>query len=168
MWEWQTYGQSSRRLEATMEETEVCRQLSVSLAELRKAGDVPAQTEMPEDQLYRVIHEAAQAAGVDEGSAIRSIHPQPAHAVRGSSFQEKNVELSLQGLTLEQLVRFFHHLCTANPQLHIAEIALHDPKGIGAATVWNVEPVTLTYRVEQSLERANASDTPLQGTALNR
>jgi hypothetical protein len=143
----QSYRESRRRLETISAETILCRQLAVSIEQVRQSDDVPVQADLPQEQLYQRLHEAAQAAGFDDGSAIRSIHPQPAHPMRGGSFQEKDVELSLQGLTLEQVVRFLHHLCTANPQLKIAAITLHEPKGLGAATVWTADPVTLTYRL---------------------
>ena len=142
----QSYQQSRRRLETVSAETVLCRKLAASIGQLRQTGDAPVQADLPEEQLYQRMHEAAQTAGFDDGRAIRSIRPQPAHSVPGTVFLKKDVDLSLQGLTLEQVVRFLHDLST-DPQLKIAAITLHDPEGLGATTVWTADPVTLTYRL---------------------
>jgi hypothetical protein len=146
-WSWTHYCQSRRQLQVVQVETVTCRRLAASIALLRQKADPAAVLEMPEDQLYHRLHEAAQAAGLQDDRVIRSIRPQPPRAVRGTSLEQKTVELSLEGLTLEQFVRFLYRLHAANPQLQITALTLHEPKGWGTAALWDVEPLVLNYQV---------------------
>jgi hypothetical protein len=160
LWAKQTYDQDRQQLESVAKETADCREIVASIHRLRGAA-IPVDTDMPEEQLYQCLHESARLAGVDDGQVIRSITPQPARLVRGSSVQQKDVDLQVQGMTMQQLVLFLHHLHAAHAQLQVSAMTLRDAKGLGLATLWNVEPLVLTYQIK-------ASTKPTIATASNR
>jgi hypothetical protein len=147
-WAKQTCDLSRQRLRAAANETADCRVVVDSIHRLRGAS-IPADADLPEEQLYQCFHESAQFAGFDDRSVIRSISPQPARSMRGSSLRQQDVNLDLQGMTMEQLVRFLQHLHSTHSQLQVSAMKLREPKGLGPAALWDVQPLVLSYQIKE-------------------
>ena len=114
--------------------------MAAALEALRQGSSTIASTDLPEDQLLQLIPDAARAVGLPTEQVIRSIRPQTSSR---ASAESKTVEVGMEGLTLDQLVRYLHYLRSNNQQFQITAMTLSEPKGLGSATLWRVEPLVL-------------------------
>jgi hypothetical protein len=76
-----------------------------------------------------------------------SIRPQLPQRIAGTAWQQTNVEVAIDGLTLAQLVQFLHQLDALDPDMNIVAMTLLEPRGDGAAAGWTVDPLVLGYTV---------------------
>ena len=160
VWAWDSLNQSRQRFHATTSQTEDCRQLAKAIAKITPSTSPSAKIEITEDQFVALIHQLFKQAGLDEQRMLRSMRPQPGGVSRDGNQGQKSVELSLEGITLQQFAGFLNDLYTANPSIEIAAINLQEPNGMGPQTLWRVDPLVLSYRVpalssQNKVESAN-------------
>src|SRR5439155_13088281 len=122
---------------------EVCRGY---LAELARAGAAPSRTASSSDpaELSRRLHEAAAATGVAE--KLTTIDPFSPARVENSDYQEMQVALKLESLSMRELVTFLHQLTSTDSASRVKVIELEAPQGEQSGETWTAD-VTMAYLI---------------------
>jgi hypothetical protein len=94
-----------------------------------------------------LLRSAMQSAGLPEQSLVDVAHPPPRRPPGASPASRQllqTVTLQVRGASLEQLVRFVHHLTRDHPGLELYELRLDASEVPGQ---WDAEPIVVGYRV---------------------
>jgi len=157
LWSWDYYAESRRRLATAASDMQLCRQYAADLLHIRTSSPDGASRLLSADRqalsqrLYRIV----QTCGMSPDSVIQSLRADAPRSIAGANSQVNTIELSLHGLTLEQLAKLLHQLQTDEPQLMLTGLTLAEPSGFGAGALWNIEPLVLAAPVDPSQEPVN-------------
>jgi hypothetical protein len=130
---------------AARSDLEICRGY---LTELAQAGSSPrAVSSSDPAELNRRIHSAAQASGVAE--KLTNVEPYAAARVESSDYQEMQVALRLESLTMRDLITFLHQLTSSDAASRVKVIELESPgqsEPGQSAEAWTAD-VTMAYLI---------------------
>lgn len=146
MWSLSSYQEARRRLSVVLAETARCQTIADELKRQRESAGA-STVSAADDPFNRRFYQAASDAGLSPQQAIRAVRPLPPQREGKGNYGYKSVELTLDGLTMEQLVRFMHRLQSTDSRLQLASLMLHDPEGSGSGAQWSVQPLVVRQRV---------------------
>lgn len=158
-WSYARYASARSLAERELDNARAAAALGDQIRQMQRQHTLRSGQELGDTQMTLLVQEAADAAGVDFDGVVQSIRHDDPRRVNGTPYQQKSSELRLRGITLEQLVRMLHHLETANPGLRATRMNLTDPSE-GGPTVWNVEPLVLSYLIYAPPEGRRAAANP--------
>jgi hypothetical protein len=125
-----------------------------SLGEIVRAktsGAPTATANLDVSELNRRLRDAASTAGISE--KLVSIEPGQPNRIPNTDYNEMQVFLRFEPLSLKQLVTFLHELGTADHSSRAKSIELGTPAaasgteaGAGAGDIWSAE-VTMAYLI---------------------
>lgn len=116
-----------------------CLRDSARIAACRQRPAVAAEQEQLAGQTLGMIEAAAKDANIPPEKLLR-INPEAAQRVGETDYREKPTQVTLKGVTLEQVVRLMHELATGEPGLSAKSIQL-TPASPDAADSWTAEIV---------------------------
>lgn len=126
------YGLSARRTAQAQRDVSEIRRL-------RAAPQLAIERLRPNDELLTQIQLAAQFARIRSDQWIRN-EPRGAIRQRTSNYMRLQTQVSLQHITLRQLVQFCHRMTVDDPALHVDSLRCKASSGSQSA-VWDVELV---------------------------
>lgn len=111
----------------------------LEMRRLRAAPQLAVERQRPNDELLTQIQVAAQFARIRSDQWIRN---EPKGAIRQgtSNYMRLQTQVSLQHITLRQLVQFCHRMTVDDPALHVDSLRCKASSGSQSA-VWDVELV---------------------------
>lgn len=147
MWCWveaRTLHARAGTYEALVTQIEGMARDAVVIESLKTAPLIAAEHERPNDELLAEVKDALDAAKIPLERWIGN-DPAPAVRIPKSPYKRLSVRLTLDALTLRQLVQFAYQLADVNSSLHVSDLRLSVPQSRTNDT-WNVE-VTVSYLI---------------------
>jgi hypothetical protein len=140
VWSWlEARGAESARSSqgALVRQVEQMSEDAARIVRLRSAPRLAAERERPSDELLGQVRSALSAAEVPLERWIGH-DPSPAVRVPKTPYKQLAVRLTLEDLTLRQLVQFAFHLTQSDATLSVPYLRLTAPKDVGKGT-WDVD-----------------------------
>ncbi len=142
----QSMQAARRQLDQSFEDLQEARSLVADIQRLRQQPRVASLEVEPPSQIAVRVSAALQAAEIPTASLIR-VDPQPAVRQGRSPYQLRATQIELQEVSLEQVIRFAHHLGDERQGMTVRDLFLSEPRTESASgEVWDAE-VTLTQMI---------------------
>jgi hypothetical protein len=144
---WSYRYMTLRRKAASNAQADVaeCDRLAARIADICRLPTVAADHEKFSGEITSIIEAAAKSASVPTGR-LEDIIPQPPRRVGDTVYKEKPTQVTLKGITLEQLVRLGHGVLSGKQHLNIKWINLDAPGVDDTSNFWTVE-LGVTYLI---------------------
>ncbi len=132
---WMALGRATA--EQSFEVYQECDRIARELIALRSGTRVASLELEPPDRILARVTVAAKNSGVD-GSLIQSVDPEPPTRVGRSAYQQRVTRISLQNVTLLQVVQFIESLESISEGLTARDLQLTTrPRGDDGSERWD-------------------------------
>jgi type II secretory pathway pseudopilin PulG len=142
-WAHMRYTESRRSAERAAENLTACQELARSIRHLKRKPTIADNKELEVNKLTRRIQKAVRSAGASRSSIVQ-IDPQPARRLRDTAYKEKPTRLTLQELSMRELLDALDTL-TEGASLRVERVRMSPPQR-GLAHNWDAE-VTVAYLI---------------------
>lgn len=144
-WSYYHMESSKRAALRTARELADCVQRAGEIKSLDKGPKRAQSSELAHTDLTRRIEAAAGASQIDLHSLSR-IDAMPPRRLAKLPYEERSTRVTLNNVTMQQLVNFLYRLSNNTQDLRVKDLKLHAPRGEEVGDQWQAD-ATLSYLI---------------------
>jgi type II secretory pathway pseudopilin PulG len=150
---WAMVGRAGARSRArqAQDDLQACRQLQDKIGQLNNLSSRASEGARLPEETRSAIEAARKAANMSEQSLLR-ITDEPPRPINETGYKEIATQATLRNVTLEELVRFMHHLSAEPTALTIKSIWLRAPQETKPGDRWGAE-MSMAYLVFEPVQK---------------